>query len=419
MLGNFALPKRRQSVDHVRIVGVTEIPKAIEENLTVIVRKFEHFENDVSGTVESFLSLYPNLRVLIVKIQKRPTYLVSAAFQDTRAVECLKVNLNAREWYIEYSTTEDDVCDSVSGNHAILVATETIKKLPVVFMLPFPEALYIQAAAQNIKVKLLRQGGLTEGQPLYKSSHAYWKLQQLHQRRLKDMYREFGLKKVVRETGVVEWYGCNRNTARCFGTVVDDIPQYLWEGKWTPPCCLAGLRRTARHVFDQLDESGVRYWLEGGSLLGAMRSSDILPWDYDVDLGFYRDDISRCHWLLRAQKQSIIDSDGFVWEKAPEGEFFRVQYSQSNHLHVDLFPFYEVNGTMTKDTWFPTHKQDREFPEYFLHPMSSIEFIGRQVPAPNNIRDFLELKFGKNVIENPEYPNPSKLKFSMAGNLPP
>ncbi|GLH07304.1 Uncharacterized protein GBIM_12799 [Gryllus bimaculatus] len=333
MLGNFALPKRRQSVDHVRIVGVTEIPKAIEENLTVIVRKFEHFENDVSGTVESFLSLYPNLRVLIVK--------------------------------------------------------------------------------------LLRQGGLTEGQPLYKSSHAYWKLQQLHQRRLKDMYREFGLKKVVRETGVVEWYGCNRNTARCFGTVVDDIPQYLWEGKWTPPCCLAGLRRTARHVFDQLDESGVRYWLEGGSLLGAMRSSDILPWDYDVDLGFYRDDISRCHWLLRAQKQSIIDSDGFVWEKAPEGEFFRVQYSQSNHLHVDLFPFYEVNGTMTKDTWFPTHKQDREFPEYFLHPMSSIEFIGRQVPAPNNIRDFLELKFGKNVIENPEYPNPSKLKFSMAGNLPP
>jgi len=36
--------------------------------------------------------------------------------------------------------------------------------------------------------------------------------------------------------------------------------------------------------------------------------------------------------------------------------------------------------------------------------MSSIEFAGRQVPSPNNIRDFLELKYYKGVIENPELP---------------
>lgn len=53
-------------------------------------------------------------------------------------------------------------------------------------------------------------------------------------------------------------------------------------------CVTAGLRRTARHVFEQLEEAKVRYWLEGGSLLGAMRRADILPWDYDVDIGIYR-----------------------------------------------------------------------------------------------------------------------------------
>jgi hypothetical protein len=67
---------------------------------------------------------------------------------------------------------------------------------------------------------------------------------------------------------------------------------------------------------------------------------------------------------------------------------------------------------MTKDTWFATHKQDREFPEHFLHPMASIEFIGQKVPAPNNIRDFLEFKFGKGVIENPQYPDPQRMKYS-------
>lgn len=61
---------------------------------------------------------------------------------------------------------------------------------------------------------------------------------------------------------------------------------------------------------------------------------------------------------------------------------------------------------MTKDTWFKTHPQDRKFPEHYLKPLSSIEFVGRMVSAPNNIHDFLELKFGSGVIEHPAYPNP-------------
>jgi hypothetical protein len=44
--------------------------------------------------------------------------------------------------------------------------------------------------------------------------------------------------------------------------------------------------------------------------------------------------------------------------------------------------------------------------------MASIDFIGQKVPAPNNIRDFLEFKFGKGVIENPQYPDPQQMKYS-------
>lgn len=109
-----------------------------------------------------------------------------------------------------------------------------------------------------------------------------------------------------------------------------------------------------------------------------------------------------------------LDDKGFVWEKAQpsEGAFFRVHYSQTNRLHVDIFPFRATaDGKMTKDYWFQSHPQDREFPEHFLHPISSISFAGRKVSAPNNVRDFLELKFGKGAIENPEYPNPHVIKL--------
>lgn len=476
----FSRNDEAQSIQRNKSLISTPVPqtlKYIENSVTVIIRKSDFFENDITKTVDSILSILPNISVLIVsdvlpypplgisksatnvkvinmqfqlghsnqernplyyvrtkyvlfipdatrilsenslhsmifELKRQPHNIVAAPFSSIKTVSCLNIHLKIREWIIQYDLSDGDLCDAVKGKHALLIESQMLKKLPEALMLPFPDALYIQTAAESIKVQLLQNTLFSDGSPLYKSHHAQWKIQQLEHAQQRQMFQSMGLKKVVRETGTVEWYGCNRDVPRCFGTVVDDMPQYLWEGKWTPPCCLAGLRQTARHVFTHLDEAGVRYWLEGGSLLGAMRAADILPWDYDVDIGVFREDIDRCPLLARARIQPVVDDGGFVWEKAGEGDFFRVQFSHINHLHVDIFPFYQRNSTMTKDTWFATHKQDREFPEHFLHPMASIEFIGQKVPAPNNIRDFLEFKFGKGVIENPQYPDPQRMKYS-------
>lgn len=244
-----------------------------------------------------------------------------------------------------------------------------------------------------------------DGKQLLRSHHSQRKHQQAESSRQKEMYQTFSIKKVIRTSGDIEWYGCNRDTPRCFGTIVDSMPSYLYHGKWTPPCCLFNLRNVARHVVDVLDESGVRYWLDGESLLGALRSSDILPWDYDVDIGINKDDFHRCDFLVKAKNKQYIDSKGYVWEKATEGDFYRVHFSKINRLYVNILPFMNKNGTMVKDMWFISNK-NMEFPEHFLHPMSTIEFVGRQVPSPNNIRDFLELKFGRNTVENPQVFNP-------------
>nr|CAD7262823.1 unnamed protein product [Timema shepardi] len=456
------------------------------KDLTIVIRKFEYFENDIPETIQSLMSVFPKVPILIVsdnlpypplnlkelnkngtfvklinlnfnfnrlfeeknplfhiktnfvliipdstrissklfnvmlkELKVQPDRLISTPFSNSNVKDCLKLKLELKEWYLEYILTSDsDLCDVVKGKQVILLETGILRRLPDPFMLPFPEALYIQTSSKNIKVKLLHNQVLRDGKPLFETTHAQWKVRQAEQGRRRHMYQTLGFKKVVLEKGAVEWYGCTRETPRCFGTVTNDMPQYLWEGKWTPPCCLEGLRHTARHVFDQLDAAGVRYWLEGGSLLGAMRMGDILPWDYDIDVGIYRDDIPLCSWLNQAHSQPIIDDKGFVWEKANEGDFYRVQFSQVNRLHVDLFPFYKKNSTMTKDTWFITHKQDKEFPEHFLRPISSIDFIGRKVSAPNNIRDFLELKFGKGAIENPEYPDPDQLEFTHKEKVP-
>jgi hypothetical protein len=85
------------------------------------------------------------------------------------------------------------------------------------------------------------------------------------------------------------------DTERCYASIINDVPDYIYENKWTPPCCLKAIRETALHVFNILEKHSVRYWLEGGSLLGAARHNDIIPWDYDVDLGIYEEDIK--NWM--------------------------------------------------------------------------------------------------------------------------
>ncbi|NXS12245.1 FKRP protein, partial [Neodrepanis coruscans] len=195
------------------------------------------------------------------------------------------------------------------------------------------------------------------------SPHGRWKAEAAAEARRRRLMEDVGVKLEVLADGQRRWYGCTKDTPRCFGTIYQQTPQYLMAGRWTPPCCLRALRETARHVVGELEKAGVRYWLEGGSLLGAVRSGDIIPWDYDVDLGIYREDLAKCRWLAAAQRQPEEDPEGFLWEKAAEGDFFRVHFSRHNRLHVDLWPFYpKGGGVMTKATWLG-HRQDVEFPE--------------------------------------------------------
>ncbi|XP_065337033.1 ribitol 5-phosphate transferase FKRP [Cloeon dipterum] len=357
------------------------------------------------------------LQGLLDEAEKEDKYTLAVPLEGySEAPLCLSQEFNVKEWTVHLKKAEHGaLCDSVLGKHALLLRTETLRKLPDPFMRPFPEIFFLQMSIRGEKVRLVKEKAFPDGRVLYNTGHLQWKAESADNKRRIKAFKELGIKKVIRENGKVEWYGCSKKSQRCFGTVVDDTPEYLMSGRWTPPCCLEALRKTARHVFSALEEAGVRYWLEGGSLLGAMRHNDIIPWDYDVDIGIYEDDISRSTWLTRASTRAVVDDKGFLWEKAQpsEGAFFRVHYSQSNRLHVDIFPFRSTpDGKMTKDFWFPTHPQDCEFPEHFLHPISSISFAGRKVSAPNNVRDFLELKFGKGAIENPQYPNPHLMKLN-------
>ncbi|XP_053203351.1 ribitol 5-phosphate transferase FKRP-like [Panonychus citri] len=329
------------------------------------------------------------------------------------AYTCLGLDIDLRRWNLIYRHLDENTfkCNLYQGEFAYFIKREVLSKLNLPFEKPFQESLSIQAKIRGLKIKFEDDLKLWKNSDWQPSERDEMKMESLRKVRLASLYKKLQIKRVTTSSGEIEWYGCNKGSTRCFPSIFNNTPSYLFDNKWTPPCCLENLRKTARRVFSVLEKCGTRYWLEGGSLLGAVRNGDIIPWDFDVDLGIYQEDINNCPLLLYATKQPVKDDEGFIWEKAIEGEFLRVQFSEMNRVHVDLFPFYPKNGMMTKRTWFHDHPQDKEFPEAFLKPLIKIPFVGWQAYAPANVTQFLEYKFGSNVIDNPQYPNPGLLTF--------
>lgn len=42
---------------------------------------------------------------------------------------------------------------------------------------------------------------------------------------------------------------------------------------------------------DLLEEHNIKFWLNGGALLGFLRNQALLPWDYDIDLNVLEEEI--------------------------------------------------------------------------------------------------------------------------------
>ncbi|EMP27085.1 Fukutin-related protein [Chelonia mydas] len=385
--------------DHVQPSSrLLPVPQKL--GVTVIIREFEDFENYVPGVVQSFLKQKPEQPVMVAADTLPYPPLVLPDVPNVQLV-ILKpapdqsAHVSRPEMYVktEYVALVPDGVKVDSTRQLDRMLEEFKANQGRVQMVAAPVQSLAPLHCLNLKpTSLCSAPHTTSG------------------RQRMRVFRDFGIKRVLLEDGKQQWFGCSKETPRCFSTVHDDTPEYLYQNRWTPPCCLQALRETAKYVINVLETSGVRYWLEGGTLLGAARHQDIIPWDYDVDLGIYLEDIPNCDLLRNVESGSIVDEKGFVWEKAIEGDFYRVQYSEHNHLHVDLWPFYPKNGLMTKDTWMD-HRQDVEFPEHFLKPLLPLPFAGFTALAPNNYRSFLELKFGAGVIENPEYPNPALKKL--------
>lgn len=187
------------------------------------------------------------------------------------------------------------------------------------------------------------------------------------------------------------YFGCEKNTKSCIGQVFNEKPFYLYLNRHTPPCCLEKLKTVFQYIVEELENTGIRYWLDNLALKDAIESSDLSKDAYEIDISFNVNDYNRSTALKRCfDSRPFTDLSGFYWIKATDGHYLKIQYSKVNEIHVNLLPF-ELQGDKMVPKGFYGPKA-KAFSIEFLHPMSTVYFLGHNVFTPNNIPNYLNMK---------------------------
>jgi hypothetical protein len=61
--------------------------------------------------------------------------------------------------------------------------------------------------------------------------------------------------------------------------------------------------KTLKSIKEVFDEFGIRFWLEAGTLLGAVRDGKIIEWDNDIDLSMWSEDADKLFLALHELKR--------------------------------------------------------------------------------------------------------------------
>ena len=234
---------------------------------------------------------------------------------------------------------------------------------------------------------------------------------------LEGFVRRHGIREMVLSDGAVGWLGCGKETLPC------PFNLYLRRlGLNTAPCCREHMKDLCYFVASCLRDMGVVHWLEGGSLLGAVREGgNLLAWEDDIDISVLLD--SNTTWeTLATGIAERGDRDGYFVDVFKEKDFIAISYDpprpwpfrwernrMRGEIRLDLVAFRHavshgqpvLERLLPKGTMPLTENSRYGVPREIVIPTSTIDFLGERIACPNQPETYLRALYGD--FEEVEY----------------
>ena len=210
--------------------------------------------------------------------------------------------------------------------------------------------------------------------------------------------------------GSVNWLGCKKNSLPCpLNFYVNRL------GLNTPPCCREHFEDLGRFVTDCLRDINATHWIDGGTLLGAVRENGaMLAWEDDIDISVLLDDDTTWDKVC-ATLSARGNKDGYYVDIFEKLHFIVVSYDKPKswpfrwernrmrgEIHLDLVSFRHATDKgepvlerqLLKGSMPVMESGWHGVPIDIILPTTTIKFLGSDVPCPSQPEAFLRTVYG-------------------------